>query len=124
MTSPLRPSISAGASGVCFPAARTNSGTDRLGISTSGYGLVRATGSFLLGADVAPVSHPVCGPAAGAHRELSSGGGQGGLLSPGPENPLRAAEQRDRLAGLAVGHDRVPHLGGAAGVHVDGDGLD
>src|SRR5687768_17169917 len=45
MTSPLRPSISAGASGRSFPAANTNSGTDRSGISTSGYGLARATGT-------------------------------------------------------------------------------
>ena len=43
MTSPLRPSIRAGASGRSRPAARTNSGTETSGISTSGYGLVSAT---------------------------------------------------------------------------------
>src|SRR3954465_2934401 len=57
MTSPLSPSTSAGESGRSLPAARTNSGTDRSGISTSGYGLARAT-DVLLGAGVAPVSHP------------------------------------------------------------------
>src|SRR6478672_11843747 len=57
ITSPETPPISAGASGRSLPAARTNSGTEMSGISTSGYGLARATADSFVSAEVAPVSH-------------------------------------------------------------------
>src|SRR3954454_24298249 len=107
MMSPLRPSISAGASGFSLPAARTNSGTDRFGISTSGYGLVRATGRspWVL---VWRQSHlPRWIRGMGVTR-----------WSPGPEHRLRAAEQGDRLPGVGIRDDGVPDLGRPAGVHV------
>src|SRR5215207_9255177 len=109
MTSPLSPSMRAGASGRSLPAARTNSGTDRFGISTSGYGLARAT-VLLLSAGVAPVSHLAC--------RAPQGGCPPIPFSARPEHRLRAAEQRDRLPGVRVRHDRVPDLRRPPGVHV------
>src|SRR5947209_13138255 len=55
IVSPEIPSTSAGASGRSAADASTNSGTDRFGISTSGYGLASAT-VVLLVQVVAPVS--------------------------------------------------------------------
>src|SRR5829696_9013011 len=119
MVSPLRPSIRAGTSGRSLPVARMNSGTDRSGISTSGYGLARGTGTPPR-RYVAPVSHPAGrrpqGGYSRVHPRVRS--------SPRPEHRLRAAEQRDRPPGAGVGHDGVPHLRRPPGVDVGRDGVD
>src|SRR3954469_496479 len=113
MTSPLRPSIRAGASGRSRPPARTKSGTEMSGISTSGYGLVRATTGpprICCGASLTSAVSPATpGLAAGSAR---------------PEHRLGAPEQRKGLAGTGIGHDGVPDLRRPSRVQVGGDGVD